>query len=962
MDNKIALERMKQLLCDISTKNESLNKDNNDLNLKVLSLVKLLKVKDNQLENNRKSLIKHILKNIFYKKYIKEQQILRKYLSIFKNCIKININTNIKNNPFKSLLFYTHENDLYFRPSKKFNYNDIGIGDFKINYRYYIRKVACLTLLKRRKYYANNDEKNNINNNGQNNDYKINLIFKNILPQNEVINMCIKSNRNNNKKENYDFSVFQLNIIRNNKYKKLKKKILKSENIYNDYSILSTRKSDSNFILKEKYEKEINNYNENIKTIEIDNNNLKLDINKKEKEINNLIKKCKDNELQIKINIQEKNELQKEIINIKKENMNYKKNLDNYSIIQKKLNEYENKYNKLNNFLKRKKLEIKIDNINKYNLEINSTRISKDDNKITITKIIKTNDIIIFGDKPKRSNSFSDIFLCNQSHFKILSKRKKNNILKKFNFNLNIINDNENSYFNDNFKCNKFKFIISKENNINIYNKQKNPKIKEVEYDVIEPLKYEIDENKNNFDYNKGYAGNNIFEVLELSNSVSFNYIAESNYNKNIKNNFGLLIISKSSSLNIIENDSKKDEIINKFNLSLSEIDKKNNYFKLIIFNLKIKLLFGYKRKFLFFINFHSLYHQNKITKSYKMFRSLLINLKMKSIFKNILNCTQKYFFFKYYFIKYNSISINTSLLITKKELQKNIESNNKLNSQINIFQETFKKYEESNTREKNEKDNIINKQKNIINTLKEELSQKYTQFEKMKKTAKDSAAELISSSNDNNKQRKIIQKLNEELKELQNNKIIYENQIKNQQEVIKNLNEKIKKDQSEYEQNEQDVSNQIEKLKNQFNEYENSIEKLNLENINLKKENEKLKFNNENLNSNKEELMILIENNKNYEKENNILKNENKELKINNEEINMKYNNLKILSEEIKSQLSKAMKEMDEYSEILQASELRIKEAENQKINAENERDKAINDVREIRQRYINIMGEKYA
>ena len=114
------------------------------------------------------------------------------------------------------------------------------------------------------------------------------------------------------------------------------------------------------------------------------------------------------------------------------------------------------------------------------------------------------------------------------------------------------------------------------------------------------------------------------------------------------------------------------------------------------------------------------------------MFRSLLINLKMKSIFKNILNSTQKYFFFKYYFIKYNSISINTSLLITKKELQKNIESNNKLNSQINIFQETFKKYEESNTREKNEKDNIINKQKNIINTLKKELSKKYTQFEKM--------------------------------------------------------------------------------------------------------------------------------------------------------------------------------------------------------------------------------------
>ena len=55
---------------------------------------------------------------------------------------------------------------IYFPPSKKYNYNDIDIGDFKINYRFYIRKVACLTLLKRRKYIINIDEKNNNNING----------------------------------------------------------------------------------------------------------------------------------------------------------------------------------------------------------------------------------------------------------------------------------------------------------------------------------------------------------------------------------------------------------------------------------------------------------------------------------------------------------------------------------------------------------------------------------------------------------------------------------------------------------------------------------------------------------------------------------------------------------------------------------------------------------------------------
>lgn len=67
-------------------------------------------------------------------------------------------------------------------------------------------------------------------------------------------------------------------------------------------------------------------------------------------------------------------------------------------------------------------------------------------------------------------------------------------------------------------------------------------------------------------------------------------------------------------------------------------------------------------------------------------------------------------------------------------------------------------------------------------------------------------------------------------------------------------------------------------------------------------------------------------------------------------------------MSEESKNELTKAMNEMELYSELLQTLEMKVKDAENKKINAENERDKAINDVREIRQRYINIMGEKYA
>ena len=957
MDNKIALERMKQLLCDISTKNETLNKENNDLNIKVLSLIKLLKAKDNQIDGYKKLLLKEILKNIFHKKHLIEREKLKRAIKIFKNLI---INNNVRGKIRHPLLFYTHENDLYFSPSKKYNCKDIGVGDFKINYRFYIRKVACLTLLKRRKYITNiDDNKRKINIKDQDNGYKINFFFKNILPENKVINLCIQSNRSNNdtvkknnKKEEYDFSVFHFDLIRNNsnvKNNTFDEKLLKSEKICDDYSILSDRNSESNKKLKEQYDKEINNYVETIKIIEIDNNNLKLGITEKEKEIKNLEKKWKDSEREIKIGKKEKKDLEKEIINMKKENLNYKKKIDDYSLYKNKMNDYEIKYNNLNNLLKKKKLEIQIDNLNKFNISINSTRINKDDNKITISKIMKTNNIIIYGNKRKRYNSFNNILSFKNGYFNILPKKKKKVILRKFNFSLNIINDNENSSFICiNKNKNNQKLMISNQEVINYISTKFNKKIN-AEYDVIEPLKYEIDESKHNYEFNNINNTKN-FEVLELSNISDFSYPGKQKSTNNSK----IMKISKSFQINIIQKNLQKDEIINNLKTSLTKMENKHNEYKLIILELTFKFEFNFKRKFSFFMNFLSLYFQNKITNSFKMFRSLLINLKLKSVLKIIYTGSPKYYFLKYYFTKYKSNTLYISLLINNKELLKNIEENNKLNSQINLFQETFKKYEDSNTREKKEKDNIINKQKTLINNLNNELSELKNQFEKMKKTAKDTAAELISGSNESNKQRKLIEKLNEELKTLQDNKIIYENQIKNQQEVIKNLNEKIKSDQFEYEQNEQDVNNHIEKLKTQFNEYENSIEDLNLQIINLKKENEKLKLDNEKMTNNKEELMQLIQTNKNYEKENQDLLSQNKELKINNEEIINQNINLK-------KDLSKALSEMESYSELLQTLEMKIKEAESQKKNAENERDKAINDVHEIRRVYINSMEEKY-
>ena len=856
MDNKIALEKMKQLLCDISSKNELLNSENNDLNIKIISLIKLLKSKDNQINILNKKLQKMNLKNIFYKKYFIQKQQLQNAFDIFKYNTKNN--NKIDNKPSK--LISSRENDIFFS-GIKLNYKDMGIGDSKINQKFFIRKVACLTFFKKRKNISNNDEETN-------NDIKINVKFKNIEQQNEVNNICIKSERNKTKeKQEYECSIFNIEIKHKNKLKIFDNKYLKSENICKNYSILSDRSY----------------------------NLLKLKIEQKEKDIK---------------------KLENDLTNIKKD----------YSVTKKAMNEYMDKYNNLNNMIQKKRKKIIMDTKNKFCLNIKSKKKQKNE-------IIKINDISIISNDENKSNK-ENLFECyNNEFFDILAEKKNNLVLKKSNFNIILINNKINNNSN---------LIISKENNITFLNKNKSKIDKQ--YEIIEPLNYT--EYKNNQIINKS------FKILESSNSFSLNYTSPQTKRNEI------LKKSKSFYFEIINT---REELVEKENNSSS--------IKIIILDLKLRIIFDLKPKILFFIKLTFFYYQKKITESFKMFRNLLINLKLKILLKNKINGPSRFYFLKYYLSKYQSNTLYLSSQINKEELQKSLEANNKLNSQITLFQETFKKYEESNLKEKNEKDTTITKQKSIINELNKEVTKIKEAFEKMKLAVKDNKSELITASNETNKHKKTIEKLNKEIKSLQEEKLSYENQIKNQQELITNLNEKIKKDQFEYEQNEIDVNSQIEKLKVQFDEYEKSIQKLNSQNINLKNENEKLKINNENLNNNKEELISIIQESKNYEIENESLISLNKELKNNNEELNIRYqnlkkefDNLKNMSEESKNELSKALNEMELYSELLQTLEMKVKDAENKKINAENERDKAINDVREIRQRYINIMGEKYA
>ncbi len=57
---------------------------------------------------------------------------------------------------------------------------------------------------------------------------------------------------------------------------------------------------------------------------------------------------------------------------------------------------------------------------------------------------------------------------------------------------------------------------------------------------------------------------------------------------------------------------------------------------------------------------------------------------------------------------------------------------------------------------------------------------------------------------------------------------------------------------------------------------------------------------------------------------------------------------------------MGKALEEMESYAELLAAFEERIKMSDLAKLNAEKERDEAIEDVKKIRQRYINILDNK--
>ena len=131
----------------------------------------------------------------------------------------------------------------------------------------------------------------------------------------------------------------------------------------------------------------------------------------------------------------------------------------------------------------------------------------------------------------------------------------------------------------------------------------------------------------------------------------------------------------------------------------------------------------------------------------------------------------------------------------------------------------------------------------------------------------------------------------------------------------INNLNEQL----GNYKQKEKDVNSKIKEIKSQYNNFQKIIDDMNIKLDNLKKENISYKDKYDSLNN--KYIAIVINYNSN------------------------------------KKELEKALKEMDAYSQLLLTLENKMNKAEIDKKKAEFERDNAIMETRNIRERYINIL-----
>ena len=521
-------------------------------------------------------------------------------------------------------------------------------------------------------------------------------------------------------------------------------------------------------------------------------------------------------------------------------------------------------------------------------------------------------------------------------------------------------------------------FIITHQSNFNI---KANIDKKEIQYNNNKMKIYKNNINiiptpkkqKDKYSINKNtiftIKGNNITNIkqtnnanLKKSNSIKLSYIKEPPIRyKNI-------ITSKLNEINIIQITKKPKP---KFQIKhISQVEYiltkppiqttstatstsnfqpfKNHILPLFLITSILKYHFIIKPKY-YFINHLLLKYQHVIISTPIHFlKTLFISSTLSNIFKqkSFLNKSNSFYIIKAKF-----------LLTTISSLQ---QSNLLYTSKISEFQQTFNEYNNSlkTKTEQNEK-----QLKQTISKIQEELKDKTIKYETLIQKSNETSNELNIINTQNNLNKKEIKTLNEQITLLNNNNSKLENQLQLKDNQILKLKKQITK----VNENNNRLNNELSLIKNTLNEYENQIETLNTQITKLNRENAKEKISNEDLVKCNDELTLIIRNNKKYEIENANLKAQNEQFKIDSENVMKKYlllkkeyDLLKEVSEESKNDLQKALEEMEKYSEILQELELKIEEAENEKKNAENERDGAFLEVKNIRKRYIGILGEK--
>ena len=556
--NSNTINKMKKLLYDISSKNENLNKENSDLNDKILSLVKLLKVKDKIINKLSEKYKKSILSKLVLLKEKKRENILRKCLN------KMKIKNHFYNK--KNLYKINSANFTIDKISKKKKLNDIGVGNFGINLKFFIRKESCMTILSKWQFIKRSKEnKEEMIKNLQISKSGYFDIDNQKIPNKDIQYKISKNNIDYlRKKKSSIFYINKLNsfVIKGNSHimKNFDNFIItrdKSKNNLNQDLVIT------NMNMKIKICKNvatIGTNTDNLLENSMNNNNYNMYINR-----NNDFKINENNNLKININDNEK----------EKENYNYE-NSYNYD-------EYENNNNNKNINYKDKNYNKKYININfkskkendideQKKLNHNYKRKKEEKDNCNIKEIIKEVPIKEFKNLIQEENEIIEIFGIKKLNNEKGERIKRKNIIpfkiEKNNFEIKnkfirekinnssdyIINNNndEEQYNNIEFNFNEKKF----EDKINKLNNPKNKK----DFKIIKNKNedFEIDNNNNVYD-NRNKT---------ISKKSSKNPNQKNKENKNITNE-----IINNKYEEYINNKFKK-EFLNEKKFDILEIDK----------------------------------------------------------------------------------------------------------------------------------------------------------------------------------------------------------------------------------------------------------------------------------------------------------------------------------------------------------------------------------------------------